>query len=57
MTLQTMSERLTIANEEVANVQTSTASLMPEGLLLALSEEQITNLIAYLMHPQQVPLP
>jgi hypothetical protein len=32
-------------------------SMMPEGLLLAFPPEQIRDLIAYLMHPSQVPLP
>jgi hypothetical protein len=30
---------------------------MPEGLLQGLKEQQICNLIAYLMAPNQVPLP
>ena len=30
---------------------------MPEGLLEALSETQVRDLIAYLMHAEQVPLP
>jgi hypothetical protein len=31
--------------------------MMPEGLLQALTEDQVRDLIAYLMHPTQVPLP
>lgn len=31
--------------------------MMPEGLLQALTAEQVRDLIAYLMHPVQVPLP
>jgi hypothetical protein len=30
---------------------------MPDGLLSALPREQVRDLIAYLMHPVQVPLP
>ena len=30
---------------------------MPEGLLEGLKEPQVRDLIAYLMHPNQVPLP
>jgi hypothetical protein len=30
---------------------------MPEGLLEGLLEDQLANLIAYLMSPRQVPLP
>jgi hypothetical protein len=32
-------------------------SMMPEGLLLAFPPDQVRDLIAYLMHPVQVPLP
>ena len=32
-------------------------SMMPEGQLLALQPDQVRDLIAYLMHPGQVPLP
>jgi hypothetical protein len=32
-------------------------SMMPEGLLLALQPDMVRDLIAYLMHPVQVPLP
>jgi hypothetical protein len=31
--------------------------MMPEGLLLAFQADQVRDLIAYLMHPVQVPLP
>ena len=31
-------------------------SMMPEGLLLALQPDMVRDLIAYLMHPVQVPL-
>jgi hypothetical protein len=31
--------------------------MMPEGLLLALQPEQMRDLIGYLMHPVQAPLP
>jgi hypothetical protein len=30
---------------------------MPDGLLENLSDQEIINLIAYLQHPTQVPLP
>ena len=30
---------------------------MPEGILQAFGEEQVRDLIAYLQHPVQVPLP
>jgi hypothetical protein len=31
--------------------------MMPEGLLLALPPDQVRDLIGYLVHPAQVPLP
>jgi len=38
-------------------VRATAQSLMPDGLLAALSEEQVRDLIAYLMGRDQVPLP
>ena len=57
LTLKTMTETLTVERSEVADILDSTLSLMPEGLLDALPPEQVRNLIAYLMHKTQVPLP
>ena len=55
--LRTMTEKLAIERSEVAAMQELTQSLMPEALLQALSEAQVRDLFAYLMHPSQVPLP
>jgi putative heme-binding domain-containing protein len=49
LTLQTPTERLTIERSQIAEQQQLSASLMPEGLLEALGEENVRNLIAYLM--------
>jgi putative membrane-bound dehydrogenase-like protein len=57
LTLRTMTEKLTVERAEIASSQELPQSLMPEGLLLALSETQVRDLFAYLMHPSQVPLP
>jgi putative membrane-bound dehydrogenase-like protein len=57
VTLRTMTETLTLERSEIEKLQESALSLMPEGLLEALSPEQQRDLIAYLMHPSQVPLP
>jgi putative membrane-bound dehydrogenase-like protein len=57
VTLQTMTERMTIETSEVVKEEELQQSLMPEGLTNALSEEQMAELIAYLMAPNQVPLP
>lgn len=56
MVLQTQTEQLAIALEDVEQTQATTLSPMPDGLLANLSPEQIRDLFAYLMHPSQVPL-
>jgi putative heme-binding domain-containing protein len=57
LTLKTMTESLTIERNEIEDIRKSTLSLMPEGLLETLPPEQARDLIAYLMHNGQVPLP
>ena len=52
-----MTELLTIELTEVDKLNESTLSLMPEGLVEALTEQQVRDVIAYLMHRGQVPLP
>ena len=56
LTLQTAKERLSLEVTEIDTVQASPQSLMPDGLLQPLSEQQIRDLVAYLMSPTQVPL-
>ena len=55
--LQTPKEKLTIPREEIMERTLSTLSAMPDGLLQPLKEEQIRDLIAYLMSAGQVELP
>lgn len=55
--LRTLTETLNIDRAEITKQETSAISMMPEGLLLAFQADQVCNLIAYLMHPTQVPLP
>jgi putative heme-binding domain-containing protein len=57
LSLKTMTETLTVERSEIEDIKESSLSLMPEGLLEALSAEQARNLVAYLMHKCQVPLP
>ena len=57
LNLRTMTETLTLEQGEVAESRELPVSMMPEGLLNALAPEQVRDLIAYLMHPSQVPLP
>ena len=57
ITVQTMTERLTLERSEITSIQESAISLMPEGLFQALSETQVRDLISYLMSKSQVALP
>jgi putative membrane-bound dehydrogenase-like protein len=57
ITLQTPTDRSTIDRNSVAEIRSSTLSLMPDGLLRTISDDQFRDLVSYLMHPTQVPLP
>jgi putative heme-binding domain-containing protein len=57
LTLQLPTEKLTLERGEVTATKESALSLMPDGLLEAMTMEQARDLIAYLMSPGQVPLP
>ncbi|MDZ4405060.1 PVC-type heme-binding CxxCH protein [Prosthecobacter sp.] len=57
LTVQTPVERLTIERTQIVKQEQLTQSLMPEGLLAALGEENVMNLIAYLMGEGQVEMP
>ena len=56
LTLKTMTETVTLERTEIGSLDESALSIMPEGLLEALSETQVRDLIAYLMSRSQVPL-
>lgn len=47
--LQTLSEAVSLPVSEIADTESSGLSLMPEGLLEALKEEEVRDLLAYLM--------
>ncbi|MFO1005662.1 MAG: PVC-type heme-binding CxxCH protein [Planctomycetaceae bacterium] len=57
LTLQTAKERTVIERSEIEEIKTSDKSLMPDGQLQTLTADEIRDLVAYLMHPVQVPLP
>ncbi len=57
LTLKTATEPVTIERAEIVKQEEMAQSMMPEGLLLAFNDQQVRDLIAYLMHPVQVPLP
>ncbi|MBE7496303.1 MAG: c-type cytochrome [Verrucomicrobiaceae bacterium] len=57
LTIQTPAERLTLERTQIVKQEQMAQSLMPEGLLAALGEENVLNLIAYLMGEGQVEMP
>jgi putative heme-binding domain-containing protein len=57
LTLQTANEIIRLAKTDVEERHQSNVSMMPEGLLATLSEQEVRDLIAYLAGPGQVPLP
>lgn len=57
LTLQTATNQIVVQRDEIEEMNESPVSMMPDKLLNVLSDQQIQNLIAYLMSPTQVPLP
>ena len=57
VTIATENDVLTIPVGEIDARRLADISMMPEGLLNALSEQDIRDLFAYLASPTQVPLP
>ena len=50
ITVQTDKEQITIAKEEIEQTRNSTKSLMPDGMLEALTPEHVRDLFAFMMH-------
>ena len=57
VTIQTVNEQVVIPTTEIEQRTTSSASMMPEGMLQTLKIGQVRDLIEYLMGPGQVSLP
>jgi putative heme-binding domain-containing protein len=57
VTLITPTERVVLDRDEIAEITPTERSPMPDGLLDPLSNAEIRDLVAYLRHPVQVPLP
>lgn len=55
--VQTATEKVVVAAEDVESVRESAVSLMPDGQLDPLTKEQVRDLIAYIGSKMQVPLP
>ena len=56
VTVATQTETLTIPRNEIQTLQEGQLSMMPEGLLTQLSEQDVRDLLFYLRQPGQVPL-
>ncbi|MGP0062773.1 MAG: c-type cytochrome, partial [Isosphaeraceae bacterium] len=57
LTLQTQTEAIALDRSDIEGLRPSVSSLMPDGLLDSLKPDEIRDLIGYLSHPTQVPLP
>ena len=57
VTVQTATEVVVIPQDKIEIKKVATTSLMPEGQLGPMSEQQVRDLFKYLMSPTQVPLP
>jgi putative heme-binding domain-containing protein len=57
LSLQTPNELITLSKEDVEKRKPSSLSLMPEGILDKLRDDEIRDLVGYLASPTQVPLP
>lgn len=57
VTLATPGETLTVARTDIRSLRQSELSMMPEGLLQALANDEVRDLVAYLRGKAQVPLP
>ncbi|QDU28196.1 Cytochrome c [Anatilimnocola aggregata] len=57
ITVQTVNEKIVVPADEIEERKVSPVSMMPDGLLQNLSTDQVQQLLAYLMGPEQVPLP
>lgn len=57
VTILTQNETLTLPRREIASLEQSELSMMPEDLLGQLTDQEVRDLIYYLSRPGQVPLP
>lgn len=57
LTIITANDLLIVPRNEVQSIQQGQLSMMPEGLLDTLSQQEVRDLIYYLSRPGQVPLP
>ena len=55
--VQTATEKLVVSRDELKSRKQSAFSLMPDGLLEGMTDEQVRDLVAYLMSSKQVAFP
>jgi hypothetical protein len=55
--LQTTNELVTLSKDEIEVRKATTQSMMPEGMLTPLSDDELRDLVSYLASGEQVPLP
>ncbi|MEM7144413.1 MAG: ThuA domain-containing protein [Verrucomicrobiota bacterium] len=55
--LNTVAQRAVILKTDIAKRDTAPVSMMPEGLLPALQDAQVLDLVKYLQSTKQIPLP
>jgi putative heme-binding domain-containing protein len=56
LTVATANETLTLPKSDLDSVRVSEVSMMPEGLLAPLADQEVRDLLYYLSRPGQVPL-
>jgi putative membrane-bound dehydrogenase-like protein len=57
ITLQSLGTATTLERHEILDMKNSATSLMPEGILESFPEDQVADLLTYLMSTNQVALP
>jgi putative heme-binding domain-containing protein len=57
ITVRTQNETIHVPKDEIETRKRSPQSMMPDGLLAQLRDEEVRDLIAYLASPAQAPLP
>ena len=57
LVIQTANELTTLAKQDVASQRLTELSMMPEGLLAPLADQEVRDLLYYLARSGQVPLP
>jgi putative membrane-bound dehydrogenase-like protein len=57
VTIRTVNDEVTVPVADIDSRKPTALSIMPDGLLDALKDDEVRDLVAYLASPRQVPLP